>query len=396
LNTNPANTKTIVIVAYACDVLAGSEPGAGGRIALAAAKTASVNKAHCFVLTRAKHVADFDAQLRDGGLDSCATVVGLRAPRVAEKFFRDGSRLHALCWQFVSHRFLRRIRRTTSDLVAHHVTFASDVLPSAVHLPGLSGVRKIWGPVGSSDARLEAAESASSRVVSALKTHWFRLLGSRVDLVVCQTGHVAKRLAGTTIETVIEQNCIVSPHPGLWERAAGTTPVPSVAVVGVLTERKRPQLAVEALRKTGEGRWNLIMIGDGPLREMLEEAHGDLISAGLLKITGWLPREEARIEVEKCVGLIHPSVREGAPWAIAEALTQGKWVATVAGNGADYLVSTVQYGGAVVANSARESGADLGSAVIKLLDHGRRPAAGSRWAAERFDDVLSSWYWPAD
>lgn len=396
MNTNPANARTIVVVAYACDVLAGSEPGAGGRIALAAAKTARENEAYCFVLTRVKHVADFEAQLRHEGLDSCTTVVGVRPPGLSERFFRDGSRLHALCWQFESRHFLQRIRRTASDLVVHHVTFASDVLPSAVHLPGLSGVRKIWGPVGSSDARLEAADSVFSQLISALKTHWFKFLGSRVDLVVCQTGHVAKRLDATPIQFVIEQNCIVSPRSRFWEKEAGETLIPSVAVVGVLTERKRPQLAIEALRKTGEGRWKLIMIGDGPLRETLEESHGDLIKGGLLRITGWLPREEARSEVDKCVGLIHPSVREGAPWAIAEALTQGKWVATVAGNGADYLVTTVQDGGAVVANSRTEAGADLGHAVIKLLNDGRRPSAGSRWAAERFDRELSSWYWPSD
>lgn len=397
MNSNRADAKTIAIVAYACDSGAGSEPGAGGRIALAAAKMAAAQKVRCIVLTRAKHVANLERQLRDEGLDGYASAVGVQPTSLADRYVRDGTRLHALTWQWSVHRWLRRIQRVSSELVIHHVTFASDVLPSAVHLPGLSKSRKIWGPVGSSDARLEAGETSTARLVSAVKSRWFRVLASRVDLVVCQTGHVAGRLRATGINTVVEQNCIVPDDfgdsrdeelPRQFRRAR-------VAVVGVLTDRKRPSLAIDALRETSKGRWQLVLVGDGPLRNVLERENSDLVEAGLLRFTGWLPREEARSEIAKCVGLIHASVREGAPWAIAEALTQGKWVATIEGNGADYLVGLVEAGGIVVPNSRKGLGAALGNAVIELLDSGRTPSAGLRWSASRFDHILETWYWPS-
>ncbi|WP_427008462.1 glycosyltransferase [Pseudarthrobacter sp. H2] len=262
-------------------------------------------------------------------------------------------------------------------------------------MPGLGRSRKIWGPVGSSDARLESPQSLVTRALFKVKKSWFRFLGSRVDLVVAQTGSVARKLEGLAVAIVVEQNCVVA--DGVTDLPVRSTRArqnerPRVAIVGVLTDRKRPQLAIDALRATGKGRWELVVMGDGPLREQLESKNRDLMDEGLLRFTGWLSHDQAQIEVAGCVGLIHSSVREGAPWAIAEALTQGKWVVTIAGNGADYLVGLVSGGGMVVSNDEPELGQAVGAAVIRLLDSGDHPGPVNRWAASRFGALLHDWY----
>jgi glycosyltransferase involved in cell wall biosynthesis len=395
LNSNLRPASTVAIIAYACDPGAGSEPGAGGRIALEAARLAKKSRTSCVIITRQKHVAVLETALRDEGLTECASIRAVSVGPRLDMLLKDGSREHSLAWQWSTYRALRSLQRSPGGLVVHHVTFASDTLPSAIHLPGLTSAKKIWGPVGSSDSRFEYPTTLLSRVAAGTKRRWFRFLCSRVDLVVAQTGHVANRLQGLAVEVVIEQNCIVRDglaSIGRRSEADHQVAKPRVALVGVLTDRKRPQLAIDALRATGEDSWELVVMGDGPLRRELEASNRDLLNSGALRFTGWLSHDEAQDEVARCAGLIHPSVREGAPWAIAEALSQGKWVVTVAGNGADYLVGLVEGGGAVVRNDGADLGQALGGAVTQMLASDDCPAGTDRWNASRFGYLLSGWY----
>lgn len=396
MNSNLRLPDTLAIIAYACDPAAGSEPGAGGRIALEAARIAAKSAAACVVLTRRKHVDALEAALRQEDLTAHASIRAVSLGRFLEKLLKDGSRQHSLAWQLSAYLGLLSLQRRAGSLAIHHVTFASDTLPSAIHFPGLSRAKRIWGPVGSSDARLESPSTFLGRMLAQIKRRWFRFLGSRVDLVVAQTGHVADRLEGLNVEVVVEQNCIVSrglmPEDPSTSEITGQVPTSRVAIVGVLTDRKRPQLAIDALRATGDGRWELVVIGDGPLRQDLEVGNRDLIERGMLRFTGWLSQDRAHDEMAHCVGLVHPSVREGAPWAIAEALAQGKWVVTVAGNGADYLVGLVRGGGAVVMNDSPELGKELGDAVVQLLESEHRPPGANLWDASRFGPLLQDWY----
>lgn len=360
-----------------------------------AARLATESEYSCVIMTRQKHVAALQAALKAEDLSDFTRIISISAGRQFEKFLKDGSRGHSLAWQLSAYRVLRSMQRSPGKLVAHHVTFASDTLPSAIHLPGLGGVRRIWGPVGSSDARLEAPTTYLRQVLVKIKRIWFRFLCSQVNLVVVQTGHVAARLHGLAVDVVIEQNCIVSDRPASMDHLWASNEShfkPRVAVVGVLTKRKRPQLAIDALRATGNGLWDLVILGDGPLRQKLEDSNRDLVERGALRFTGWLSHREAQEEMARCVGLIHPSVREGAPWAIAEALSQGKWVATVAGNGADYLVGLVPGGGTVVSNEANDIGSELGSAVMQMLAKVDRPEGSNRWTSSRFRVLLREWY----
>lgn len=393
MNTNLSRGNAIAIIAYACDPGAGSEPGAGAHLAVEAVRLASGAKKTCVVLTRQKHVAALEAFLKAEGLAASASVRAIGVGQLLARVLRDGSRGHSLAWQWAAYRDLRKIRREGSLCVAHHVTFASDTLPSAIHMPGLAGVRKIWGPVGSSDARLEFPSNLVHKLVARMKRNWFRFLAGRVDLVVAQTGHVAARLHGIRVDVAIEQNCIVSENTrgsqATRERGRGK---PRVAFVGVLTERKRPNLAIQALRAGGGKAWDLVIIGDGPLRENLEVENSDLVKAGFLRFAGWLPHAEVHRELSRCVGVLHPSVREGAPWAIAEALAHGRWVVTVAGNGADYLVELVPAGGAVVRNDHVDVAAALAGAVERMLAAVNLSEGTDRWSASRFGDAMKDWY----
>ena len=392
MNTNLSRRKRVAVIAYACDPGAGSEPGAGGRLAFEAVRLASKAKTTCVILTREKHVAALEAFIQTEGLEGSALVRAIPVGRALGGVLRDGSRGHSLAWQWAAYKELRKLCRGENLAVVHHVTFASDTLPSAVHLPGLAGARRVWGPVGSSDVRLEFPTTRLHKLIARMKRIWFRFLAGRVHLVVAQTGHVAKRLQGVNVEVVVEQNCIVSDEILAGHARRDPERKKSrVAFVGVLTERKRPELAIEALRSSGGDTWDLVIIGDGPLRKSLEVDNHDLVLAGSLRFTGWLPHNEAQHEIAQCAGVVHPSVREGAPWAIAEALAHGKWVVTVAGNGADYLVALVP-GGGVVVDDGGDIGRALGAAIEEIVNSGHQSTGTDRWNASRFGALMNDWY----
>ncbi|WP_413248293.1 glycosyltransferase [Sinomonas flava] len=213
-----------------------------------------------------------------------------------------------------------------------------------------------------------------------------------MSLVIGQTEHVTNRLAGTDTPSAVEQNCIVDDVSWAGEERGGTVGgLAKVAMLGVLNKRKRPDLAIDAVRATGHHKWQLVVIGDGPLRDELERENNDLVTAGALRFTGWLSQEDAFRELASCSGVIHPSIREGAPWAIAEALTMGKWVVTVEGNGADALVRSCD-GGAIVPNERIGMGQTLGAAVVDRIDSGISPRVDNRWSGSRFDGLLRLWY----
>lgn len=96
--------------------------------------------------------------------------------------------------------------------------------------------------------------------------------------------------------------------------------------VGRLGEHKAQLVLVEAARRLKESgvHCEVVMVGDGPMRPLVEAA---IRRGGLerqITITGWVPSERVRAEIVAARALILPSFSENMPVVIMEAMALGR------------------------------------------------------------------------
>ena len=96
--------------------------------------------------------------------------------------------------------------------------------------------------------------------------------------------------------------------------------------MGRLAEQKGQLLLVEAsarLRDRGAD-FELVIVGDGPMREELEQLIDRLGLRDRVRITGFLDNRAVRRELEAARALVLPSFAEGLPVVIMEAMALGR------------------------------------------------------------------------
>jgi glycosyltransferase involved in cell wall biosynthesis len=173
--------------------------------------------------------------------------------------------------------------------------------------------------------------------------------------------------------------------------AGPATPVPDrprLVTVGRLAEQKGQLLLVEAAARLGERcpDFELVIVGDGPLRGELERA---IDRAGLrdrVRITGFLDNHGVRRELEAARALVLPSFAEGLPVVIMEAMALGRPVISTSIAGIPELVEPGKSGWLVPAGAVEplvEAMAEALAADPAELD--RMGRAGAARAAGQHD-----------
>ena len=139
-----------------------------------------------------------------------------------------------------------------------------------------------------------------------------------VDRFVVLSEFAAERLVrgGLPSDRIeLKPNFVADPGPRACPAAASAT----VLYVGRLSPEKGVELLVEAWRELGDGPLELLVVGDGPLRDRLARR-----PAARLRLAGQLPAAEVRRQMLAARALVLPSVwYEGQPMAVLEALAAG-------------------------------------------------------------------------
>ena len=158
--------------------------------------------------------------------------------------------------------------------------------------------------------------------------------------------------------------------------------------VGRLSEQKGQLLLVEAaamLQEQGHD-FELVIVGDGPLRGAIEQRIEHLSLGTRVRVTGFLSNRGVRQELLAARALVLPSFAEGLPVAIMEALALGRPVISTYIAGIPELVQPGVNGWLVppgaVAPLADAMAAVLTADPSKLDAMGR---AGAARVAERHD-----------
>jgi glycosyltransferase involved in cell wall biosynthesis len=171
-------------------------------------------------------------------------------------------------------------------------------------------------------------------------------------------------------------------EPGFYAQCAAA-PIPDsrLVCVGRLCEAKGQILLVDAvaeLKRRGV-RVNLVLAGDGPLREEIESQVRQLGLEDAVHITGWISSGQVRDEILRARALVLPSFAEGLPVVIMEALALKRPVITTFVAGIPELVKAEENGWLIPAGSigaltaAMENCLAQSSAQIERMgDAGRR------------------------
>lgn len=159
--------------------------------------------------------------------------------------------------------------------------------------------------------------------------------------VICVSETVAAGVRAAGVEVVVIPNGVRVP-----ERVAPSAEPPEVLYVGRLSPEKNVDTLLEAV-----GDLNLVVAGDGPLRESVPHA------------LGAVPHAEVERLLERASVVVAPCEREGFGLAAAEAMAFGRPVVAAAGGALLELVADGETGLLVPPRDA----AALRAAVERLL-----------------------------
>jgi len=398
----------IAIGAYACGPGSGSEPGAGWEWARAAALRHDV-----WVFTETRWVEKIRAALKDEP-ELRLVPVGVPVPeRVAwREDFAKGERTRYVAWQFYLRRTVRAAHARIGFDVAHHVTYASDWMPSGV--AGLPGVPFVWGPVGGTSPiplrfwrelgrRQLTVEVARGLISAAGRRAFGEPLSRKASSMLAVNHDVARRFSaanprvepniGLHLDQLLAPTSTVEPAPDPTAELAGppfdggpTDGLRRAVFAGRLLAWKGVRLAVAALARREAADWCLHIYGEGPDTEAIIDAARRHKVSDRVILHGLRPRAEVLAALRGCDALLFPSMHDSAGWVVAETLALGRPVVCLDIGGPAMLVGEDR-GIRVPARG------DVPGGLAKAL--ARVPAAvqaDRRFDVERLPDLLDELY----
>ncbi len=163
--------------------------------------------------------------------------------------------------------------------------------------------------------------------------------------------------------------------------------------VGRLAEQKGQLLLVEAaglLRDRGVD-FELVLVGDGPLRGPIERLIDRLRLGDRVRLTGWMSKPEVRQALIESRAMVLPSFAEGLPVVFMEALALGRPVITTNVSGIPELVIPGESGWLVTPGTVDELVEVMAEALAASPEELERMGrVGSARVARRHDATIEA------
>lgn len=402
--------KLIVIAAFACDPNIPSEPTIGwaylrtwGALADAMADVQVIGVMNA----RSKQATDrYLLTLKPGSCPNITTV-GLDLPDWL-RFLKNPylTRLEYLVWNSQAKRYFKKLPADQEILLARHVTFASELLPTPISVLQQRAFT-VWGPVGGAGAadafridprhRLWGFQFAQQKVRDVLSRLRSRSIGRSVDLVLTTSPAMAQDLISSGIRAEAFPNTRVDPRFQALIAEKRVQQVPSdpephgrglqLLCVGHLAYSKRFELAIAALTVPGLSKARLMIIGK-PLPGKDNYLSGIAASLNVqdrVDFAGQVPQKEVFEAMLGADVFIHPSSREGGSGVVGEATAVGVPVVCFKGTGAAAVLELSGGHGVQVDASGDRSVNSLAAAVIAASRLGNRPSPV--WLGDRYTDA---------
>ena len=323
--------RTILISAYGCEPLKGSEAGVGWNWVI---QMAQHNRLH--VITRANNQASIEAHLPNE-LKNNIIFHYYDAPSFIRQLKKRAKRLYFyyFVWQIGIIPIVRHIIKTERIDYTMHLTFGSMWMPT--FLPFFS-TSFIWGPIGGGDCEprpflkllpfKQKVIQSFRYVMNALSfMHPGVMFAAyRAKVILARTPNTARAIPNcfrakvqTILETAMEDS--VFEHKCVYQL---NDDVVRMITTGRLLPNKNIVTAVKSLEYIPKDYIvRLTIIGSGYQRREIEETAKRIGRSQDVVIIDELPREEVLAVVERSDIFLFPSLREGGRWSLMEAMAIG-------------------------------------------------------------------------
>lgn len=368
--------KNILVSAYGCEPLKGSEAGVGWNWILQMAKTN-----HLHVITRANNQESIEAYLPPEVKDRI-TFHYYDTPNFIKRLKNKAKGLYFyyFCWQLGIISLVRRIIVQNKIDYTMHLTFGSMWMPTFLPLFRNSF---IWGPVGGGDCEPKSflkvlpfkqriMQSARYIMNSLSFLNPFIMIPSiKAKVILVRTPNSAKVIPNcfknktkVILETAMEQEIFK------FEKKERTDDgVLRLITTGRLLPNKNILTAVRALKYVPEEyKIKLTIVGSGYQRRAIEAEAQKLHLNKNVEIISEMPRSEVLGLVEDSDVFLFPSLREGGSWSLMEAMAIGLPIICLDWAG---MAITVDDSCAIrlPVTNPEQMPKDMAAAIIKLIEN---------------------------
>lgn len=186
-------------------------------------------------------------------------------------------------------------------------------------------------------------------------------------------------------------------HCGLDEGffAAEPAPLPAAPVmlcIGRLSSQKGHLALLDAFARLDRPDVTLVLAGDGEFRGLIDARIEELGLQGRVRVTGWIGSDEVRRLITEATIIVQPSLAEGLPVVLMEAMAQGRTVISTYIAGIPELVEEGKTGWLVPAGDsqglARAMAVALDKPVERLNEMGQAGIKRAR-ARHHIDGVAA-------
>lgn len=332
------NPKKVLLSAYACSPIRGSEPGNGWSWATGLA--AKGFEVWCFTNTEdEKEIMEAGAKLNLPNLH----FVFVRMPFIDKHFLDTGSKkiyLHYAMWKKKAARLAKMMHSEIHFDVAHHVTFGS--LQQGNFLWKLKDVKIIFGPVGGGQKALPIfkeyfGEAWRTEKIRDLITNWSISFSTNFKNSILKSDYVLVTNPDTFEMATIGQqssndkvhfvadNAVPDSMKNLSiENRKSSTPL-RLLWVGRMLPRKGLNLVLESLsRLPANIDYTLDIVGGGELFSSLEGWIKKFnLDGRKIHITGQIPFDDVKKYYQHSDVFIFCSLRDSFPAQLTEAMAFG-------------------------------------------------------------------------
>lgn len=317
--------KKILLVAFSCQPGKGSEPGVGWNWAVQAAKTQDV-----WVLTRSKMKKYVEPAIPEELKDSLHF---LYAPS-SKKLRKLTIYLEYLAWQHTAFRYAKKYCREMQFDCVWSITFGNMFLPTYMYKLGLPF---IWGPVGGAEQvpkQYWKEFPFKKRCVHMLK-YWMgqhiKLIwkpAKEAALIIART-QATKELFPQDMQDKVQvhlEACVDMERDFCFDLALAAQLKKSNGInllyTGRIIDIKNIPMLVSIMKdiKKDYPDCRLHILGDGDERAESEDLVKKYGIQNNVVFYGNVPRANLLKAVQECDAFVFPSLREGAPWSLLEAM----------------------------------------------------------------------------
>lgn len=365
--------RTLIVSAYACEPLKGSEPAVGWNWVL---QLAQKNRVH--VITRANNQEVIETHIPQGVKGNLIfhyydTSNFIRVLKKRDK----GLYFYNFCWQIGIVKVARSIARSEHIDYSIHLTFGSIWMPT--FLP-LLNIPFIWGPMGGGECVPLSFLSVmpwKQRIVQCCRylLNATAIINPFIMLPACMAKAILVRTSNTgdifpdflrkkiyiLLETAMDEKIFER------EKVDYETNIVKLVISARLISIKNIPLVIRSLHYIRTDKpWTLTIIGSGPdlgiiNREIKIRGYKNV------NIIPFMPREKALNLIQESDVFVFPSLKEGGTWALMEAMAIGLPVICL--NWAGMAVETDDETAIrLPVSTPKQMEIDMGVAITRLIE----------------------------